>query len=176
MVQSQPSLQSFAEPIAVDFLNSVRRSNDRLIDRLDTGEALLSWLEQARLVPAAVLAVIRAETPSRELNEIAAQARNLREWFRTFVRVHWGRVLQDDDLEVLTPLNALLERDEAFCQLVEADSKVTGLDLQVRRRWGSPETLLVAIAQALATFIILSGIGPRDDAGLSCVAWKTSTR
>ena len=141
------------QPIAMDFLNSVHRSNGRVIDRLDSGEGLLRWLEQARLVPTGVLASLRTGVTAIELDEIAAQARGLREWFRAFVHTHWGRTLQDDDLDALTPLNALLERDEVFCQLVEADSKVTGLDLQVRRRWTSPESLLVAIAQALAAFI-----------------------
>ncbi len=137
------------EPVAVGFLNSIGHSNDRL----DTGEGLLAWVEQAQLVPSAVLVTWRSETPSMELNEIAARARTLREWFRAFVCAHRGRILQDEDLEALGPLNALLERDEVFCQLVEADTKVTGLDLQVRRRWGSPESLLIAIAQALATYI-----------------------
>ena len=141
------------QSIAMDFLNSVHRSNGRIIDRLDSGAGLLVWLEQTRLVPTGVLATLRTGATAIELDEIAARARVLREWFRAFVRNHWGRTLQDDDLEALTPLNALLERDEVFCQLVETDSKVTGLDLEVKRRWGSAESLLVAIAQALAAFV-----------------------
>jgi hypothetical protein len=136
-------------PVAMGFLNSIRDSNDRLA----TGEGLLLWLEHAHLVPTCVLATWRLEASSGELNEVAARARGLREWFRGFLREHWGRTLGDEDLEALAPLNTLLERDEVFCQLVETDSKITGLDLQVRRRWDSPESLLIAIAQALAAFI-----------------------
>jgi hypothetical protein len=131
------------------FLNSIRDSHDRLA----TGESLLLWLEQVQLVPSGVLATWRSGISSRELNEIAAQARGLREWFRAFMRVHRGRTLGDEDLEALAPLNTLLERDEVFCQLVEADSQITGLGLRVQRRWDSPESLLIAIAQVLAAFI-----------------------
>jgi hypothetical protein len=49
-----------------------------------------------------------------ELDEVAAQARALREWFRGFVLVHMGRPLTAKAQKLLEPLNRLLERDEGY--------------------------------------------------------------
>ena len=43
-----------------------------------------------------------------ELDKVAAQARELREWFRGFVRKHMGRPLTPKALSELEPLNPLL--------------------------------------------------------------------
>jgi hypothetical protein len=42
--------------------------------------------KQAHLVSAAVLERMRAQSLPGELNKVADQARNLREWFRSFVQ------------------------------------------------------------------------------------------
>jgi predicted RNA-binding Zn ribbon-like protein len=138
----------------LDFLNSVATPVDREIDWIDSGEGLLAWVEQARLVPAEVLDELRAEAIPRELDSVAAQARKLREWFRTFVHAHRGRPLVAKDLEALEPLNRLLQRDEAFGQIARRDhGGAAGLQLLTMRRWRSPEALLLPIAEALAKFV-----------------------
>ena len=43
---------------------------------------LLAWLEQAKLIDPSDAAAIRANSFPGELDEVAAQARALREWFR----------------------------------------------------------------------------------------------
>ncbi|MCX5554487.1 CGNR zinc finger domain-containing protein [Streptomyces sp. NBC_00038] len=92
-----------------------------------------------------------------ELDTVAAQARNLREEFRTFVREHKGRPLESEALGDLAPLNRLLARDEGFFQLdVDFDfaKKPNGPALQLRRvrRWRSPDSLL-PIGEALARLL-----------------------
>src|SRR5580658_3013744 len=94
----------------LDFLNSIATPIDTPIDWIDDGEGLLGWLEQARLVPGDVLADVRARALPGELDKVADQARNLREWLRDFVRQHKGRPLAATDLARLEPLNRLLER------------------------------------------------------------------
>src|SRR5215831_19340765 len=89
-----------------------------------------------------------------ELDKVADQARALREWFRGFVRRHMGRPLTPKALHELEPLNRLLERDEAFGRI--ARHRRDGgdrLELQVVRRWRSPESLLLPIGEALAKFV-----------------------
>jgi predicted RNA-binding Zn ribbon-like protein len=84
----------------------------------------------------------------------AAQARSLREWFRTFIRRHEGRSLTAKDLGELEPLNRLLERDEEFGRIVaHSDKKAICLELRTMRRWRSPESLLLPIGEALARFV-----------------------
>jgi predicted RNA-binding Zn ribbon-like protein len=135
----------------LDFLNSVATPADATLDWIDDGKGLLSWLEQAHLVPTDVLRKIRAHAPAAELDEIASQARNLREWFRAFVLEHKGRPLALPGVAELEPLNRLLGRDEAHYRLVlRPGGKPAALELQVVRRWGSPEALLLPIGEALA--------------------------
>ena len=139
---------------ALDFLNSIATPVDTPIDWIDSGEGLLNWLDQAELVPADVLKGIRAQALPGELDKVALQARNLREWFRGFVRSHKGRPLALKNLGELEPLNRLLERDEMFNRIVlQRETKPASLALQTARRWRSPDALLLPIGEALARFV-----------------------
>jgi predicted RNA-binding Zn ribbon-like protein len=141
-----------ADALALDFLNSVATPLDTEIDWIDDGDGLLAWLEQAQLVPAKTLETLRAQAMPGEFDNVAAQARSLREWFRGFVRQHKGRPLASEDLSELEPLNRLLERDEGFGRVVARDH-ASGLALRTMRRWRSPEALLLPVGEALAKFV-----------------------
>jgi predicted RNA-binding Zn ribbon-like protein len=143
-----------ADALGLDFLNSIATPVDTTIEWLDDGEGLLNWLEQAKLAPSAALENIRAQALPGELDRVADQARNLREWFRGFVREHKGRPLPAESLVELEPLNRLLERDEAFSRIALRNSAGTaGFELQSLRKWRTPETLLQPIGEALARFV-----------------------
>ena len=77
----------------LDFLNTLATPVDEQIDWIDDGDGLLAWLEQAQLVPATVLNTLKAQAMPGELDGVAAQARNLREWCRGFVRARSGKML-----------------------------------------------------------------------------------
>lgn len=142
------------DALGLDFLNSIATPADTTIDWIDSGEGLLSWLEQAQLMPADALKTIRAQALPGELDKVADQARNLREWFRGFVQRHKGRALALESLSELKPLNRLLERDETFSRIViQHEANPAPLALQVMRRWRSPEALLLPIGEALARFV-----------------------
>ena len=142
------------DALGLDFLNSIATPVDKAIDWIDGGEGLLNWLEQARLAPADALENIRTQALPGELDKVADQARSLREWFRDFVRKHKGRPLALADLSALAPLNRLLERDEAFSQIVLSHETRPAIPaLQPKRRWRSPEALLLPIGEALAHFV-----------------------
>src|SRR5262249_14935664 len=97
-------------------------------------------------------AALGAQALPGELDKVADQARGLREWFRGFVCDHMGRPLAAKHLRALEPLNRLLERDEAFSQVV-AGGGGPPLALWTTRRWRSPESLLLPIGEALARFV-----------------------
>ena len=152
-MQQAPAL-FIADASALDFLNSIATPIDVPVEWLGDGEGLLSWLGQAKLVPAPVLKQMRSQSSAGELNEVAEQARNLREWFRGFVEKHRGRPLTRDDLRKLERLNRVLERDQAFSQIAPVNSKEdNAFELRAMRRWDAPETLLLPIAEALARFV-----------------------
>jgi predicted RNA-binding Zn ribbon-like protein len=143
-----------ADSLGLDFLNSIATPVDTPVDWLDGGDGFLSWLAQAKLVPADALDELKARAMPGELDKVADQARALREWFRGFVRKHMGRPLTSRALHELDPLNRLLERDEAFSQISRRHhSDGNRLELLTMRRWRSPESLLLPIGEALAKFV-----------------------
>jgi len=142
------------DALGLDFLNSIATPVDTPIDWIDDGDGLLSWLEQAQLVPADALTSVRMQALPGELDAVADQARSLREWFRGFVRRHKGRPLNAKCLVQLEPLNRLLERDESFHRIVAAPkSEKRPLRFEAVRRWRTPEALLVPIGEALAQLV-----------------------
>jgi predicted RNA-binding Zn ribbon-like protein len=153
MSQKSPAI-FIADSTGLDFLNSVATPDDTEIDWIGNGEGLLAWLEQAHLVPADVLNAMRKQAKPGELDRVAAQARKLREWFRTFIREHRGKPLKALELGQLEPLNRLLSRDEGFGQLVaHKNGRTTAFEFQRARRWRSPESLLLPIGEALARLL-----------------------
>jgi predicted RNA-binding Zn ribbon-like protein len=149
MGQDQPAI-FVADALGLDFLNSIATPVDTPVDWIGNGDGLLDWLKQAHLVPDDALKSIRAQALPGELDNVADQARSLREWFRTFVQKHKGAPLTSRDLSNLGPLNRLLERDETFSRIESGNS---GLSLQTMRKWRSPESLLLPIGEALARFV-----------------------
>ncbi|MPW20209.1 hypothetical protein GCT13_25810 [Paraburkholderia sp. CNPSo 3157] len=143
-----------ADAPGLDFLNSVATPVDEPVDWISDGEGLLGWLEQAGMVPADVLAAVRAQSTSAELDEVAAKARSLREWFRGYVQKRKGRSLAVKDLRELEPLNQLLARDEQHGQIVaNGQDEATALTFRMTRKWQSAESLLMPIAEALARLV-----------------------
>jgi predicted RNA-binding Zn ribbon-like protein len=151
-VQRRPPAMFIADSLGLDFLNSIATPVDTPVDWLDGGDGFLDWLAQAKLVPADELDALKARAMPGELDKVADQARALREWFRGFVRKHAGRPLMPKALHELGPLNRLLERDETFSQILRRRDG-DRLELRMRRRWRSPESLLLPIGEALARFV-----------------------
>jgi predicted RNA-binding Zn ribbon-like protein len=143
-----------ADSTGLDFLNSLATPVDTPIDWIADGNGLVDWLKQANLVPREALDAIKRGAKPRELDKVAEQARDLREWFRGFVRKHMGRPLSARALRELEPLNRLLARDETFAKLVHVHDKSRDhLELRSVRRWRTPQSLLLPIGEALARFI-----------------------
>lgn len=153
-MQHRPPAIFIADSLGLDFLNSVATPVATPVDWLDSGDGLLKWLAQAKLVPADVLDELKARAMPGELDKVADQTRALREWFRGFVRKHMGRPLAPKALHELAALNRLLERDEAFSRISRhRRDEGDGLELRTMRRWRSPESLLLPIGEALAKFV-----------------------
>ncbi|BCQ27291.1 CGNR zinc finger domain-containing protein (plasmid) [Caballeronia sp. NK8] len=142
-----------ADAPGLDFLNSIATPVDEPVDWIGDGEGLLSWLEQAQLVPIEVLAHMRSHVAPAELDEVAAKARGLREWFRAFVQKRKGRPLSAKDLSELDALNRVLQRDEQHGVIVADANAASGFAYGMQRRWPTAESLLMPIVEALAKLV-----------------------
>lgn len=158
MTELRPPAFFVADSLGLDFLNSIAVPVDEIVEWLGSGEDLMAWLAQARLVPAEAVQTIRDSAGPGELDAVAAQARALREWLRGFVHKHMGAPLSADVIAELEPLNRLLARDEEFSRLVAGqetggDGGHGALQLLTQRRWRSPESLLLPIAKVMAELL-----------------------
>jgi len=155
-----------ADALGLDFLNRFSRNPAAF-----SGDALLAWLDEARLVPAEVLAAIRDAAVPGELDAVAAQARALGEWFRQFVYKHKGAYLAAGCVHELEPLNRILQHDFRYGQVTvgEADGQPSGLQWQVSRHWRSIDSLLLPIAQVMADLVCNEDFGlVRECEGTGC--------
>ena len=156
---TRPPAMFIAGDPSLDFLNSIGTPVDTVVEWLVDGEDLMAWLEQAELLPPEAAATIRANCFPGELDAVAAQARALREWFRSFILAHRGHSLGPDSLHELEPLNRVLERDDAYGAIVAKpagmtdQSSTSGLEWHTLRRWRTPDSLLLPIAHAIANFL-----------------------
>jgi predicted RNA-binding Zn ribbon-like protein len=159
---NRPAPMFIADHPGLDFLNSIGTPADTVVEWIGNGEDLLAWLVEAKLIDAAEVAFIRTNSFPGELDEVAAQARALREWFRDFVRSHMGRPLTGKALSLLEPLNRVLERDEGYGAIVPRPanqrklSSASGFELRRLRRWSTPNAVLLPIAEALAHLVCSS--------------------
>jgi predicted RNA-binding Zn ribbon-like protein len=179
MAQPRPAPFFIGDDLALDFLNSVAAPWGREIEWLTNGGDLVAWLEQAHAVPADVSTHFGALIRSRALDATASQARNLREWFRRFVRKHAGKPLERHALHDLAPLNELLAGDRIYRQIKVSDDErghdsedLQALRWQAKRNWNSPKSLLLPIAEAMGELVCQKDFTlVRKCEGPTCTLW-----
>ncbi|MFJ5298481.1 CGNR zinc finger domain-containing protein [Pseudomonas sp. NPDC088368] len=142
-----------ADAPALDFLNSIATPMTEPVDWIDDGDGWLDWLRQSGWVDESVLNTLRENALPGELDNAAAQARSLREWFRAFVLKHRGQPLDPSAASELGSLNRLLERDEKYAEITAGDGLDGKLSLGLKRRWRTPESLLLPVGEAIAEFL-----------------------
>ncbi len=174
-----------ADDPALDLLNSVAAPWGKGIEWLGKGEDYLGWLEKAGLIPSEVSRKFRDKKWASALDEVAAQARDLREWFRTFVKTHAGQPLEATALSDLKKINAVLERGGTYRQieLRSADAEIPSEVIQDERgqsafqwhrhrRWQSPEDLLIPLAEAMGDLICMGNFSRvKNCEGPTCTLW-----
>lgn len=154
-----------ADHRALDFLNSVASPHGKKIDWLDDGPALLAWLRQAFGDPSGT------SFGSKETNAMAAHARTLREWFRSFVTRHAGTELTAAVARALKPLNELLASDQCYQQIVAGDGDEP-LVLRGSHRPAAPNAALQPVAHAIADLLCHTDFTQvRQCEGEGCTLW-----
>ena len=174
---ARPEPLFIADDPALDLLNSVGAPWGTHIEWLGGGRELLVWLEQAGLVPTEVSMRFREETSPEALDDVAAQACELREWFRAFVAAHAGRRLGPAALADVDKINRLLARDETYRQIEpqgmnSRGTRSSSFQWRRHRRWRTPEDLLLPIAEAMADLICHADFERvKNCGGPTCTMW-----
>ena len=146
----------------IDFLNSVAVPVDAVVDWIGNGSDFVDWLKQAGLLSARDISIIQSNFSSAELDRVALRARELREWFRDFVKAHQGKSLSPQALKKLGPLNELLNLDQFFWSIVAGAASDNDTNegpspsifrLRPQRRWRTLESVLAPVAEELARVI-----------------------
>ncbi|MDL2403639.1 CGNR zinc finger domain-containing protein [Rhizobium mayense] len=139
---------------SMDFLNSIENSEMPSSDCLRDGLGLVRWMELAGLIDGAT-ATKMSRIDNGALDEIAAEARALREWLRSMHIAGRGIVIDNPDVQ-LAPLNAILARDNSFgCVVLDGYHEGDHPHFAVERtnRWDDPRELLQPIAAAIAQLL-----------------------
>ena len=146
----RPDAFFVGDHLAMDFLNSVAMPSGEWIEWLVNGADLVNWLLQAGVIDAKIAKRFRSEN-TRALDDVAAEARVLREWLRNFAKQHAGKPFRQNILKELEPLNQLLARDGVYFQIGASDGNAPSM--QKMRRWEKPEELLSPIAEAIGDLV-----------------------
>ena len=120
---------------------------------MSSGDNMVSWLDQAGLVPRLILRRLQCESDQIALDAVAARARELRDWLRVFVNERRGRPLVNVTISELGLLNRTLAADEKFSRVVPFDAQGSAATLHLVRRWSFAGSLLPPIAEAVADLI-----------------------
>jgi predicted RNA-binding Zn ribbon-like protein len=154
-----PRASFIAECRGLDFVNSGDSPETSQLDWMGSGERLIGWLEQAGLVPRAVLRKFRPDARSGKLDRVASRARELREWLRAVIHKYRGGSFAGVDISVFETLNRILLEDERYIQIARSHGKGPPLTLRLMRRWSAPDSLVWAIAESVAHLIYEEDFG-----------------
>ncbi len=138
--------------LALDFLNTIAAPRGTPVEQIGNGRDLVNWLVGAGVLDQAEAARLAASWPQGDLDKVAQEAMDLREWFRGVVarvKVGGSGALAPADM---MRLNSLLARDATF-QRVEPANEDGRLRVVTGRIWRDPGALLVPVAVAMADLL-----------------------
>jgi len=152
----------------LDFVNSTAGVGSHRVDLFGNGASYLTWLGLAGLISPADRSIIKKRFSSADMDDVAAQAVEIREWLRPVIAV-WRRETGGIPPDVAARLNAILEADRRYLQFHESD----GLpDLREHRHWAEASQLLVPPVGAAAELL---AVGDRNLVrhcdGVDCTMW-----
>ncbi|HEV7690325.1 MAG TPA: CGNR zinc finger domain-containing protein [Hyphomonadaceae bacterium] len=135
-----------ADHPALDFVNTHAQPDGVPTEWVGDGDALISWLRESSLIPHGDERAIRAAFTRADLDQVAKDARSLRQWFRGAVTEKLTPAL----LQAATRrVNAILKDDEQVRLLDMEDA----LDWKTQRLWRSPKSILGPIAEQMGKLL-----------------------
>lgn len=136
--------------LALDFLNTIAAPSGALVDWLRDDAALVDWLVGAFVLPGPVGARLLRKKDRSQRDEVAREARQLREWLRAIVERMSIDPARSFAAQELAGLNSLLARYPAHLHVAPVAG---GVALTSERPWSDTGELLAPIAEAIAELV-----------------------
>lgn len=146
----RPAVFVVADHTALDFLNTRTSPYGVQFDWLSDGADLLDWLVTVKALDAATAEHLAAIWNPARIDQAAAEAGELREWFRAALKQR--HKTGEFSPEVIERLNDLLKRDSGYGQISAPDAD-GHRHISDRLHWGDPGQLLVPIAASIANLV-----------------------
>jgi predicted RNA-binding Zn ribbon-like protein len=134
---------------ALDFLNTSYTPEGKSVETIGTGRAFAEWLVRVGLVPSEELARLQRRFGTKAIDAAAAEAREVREWLRTWL-TRWRAAPRRDYSQEIERLNELLARHRSHREVVATKD---GHALVEKADFSDPKSLLGAIAAQIAALI-----------------------
>lgn len=147
-IQIPPAMR-FGDHLALDFLNTVATLKGGVVEWLGTGPQWLTWMVESGLLEEKDSADLASRCGGPALDGALREARGLREGFRAALA--GAKLTGAWDLEFIARLNVLLEPDSSYLRI--AEDGPGGRQILRVRRWQTPGTLLVAIAEQMGELL-----------------------
>jgi|HigsolmetaAR201D_1030396.scaffolds.fasta_scaffold04016_4 predicted RNA-binding Zn ribbon-like protein len=153
---------------AVDFLNTVYGPEGRKIETIGNGKDFLEWLQAAGLLDTNQAARLQRKLGARGLDTAASEARELRDWARTWLARWRSAPTRAYAMEIET-LNRHLSHRVTRQEVVRTSD---GLHIVERPQLESAKDLLALLAEQIAKLV--SEEDPalfKSCAGSDCTLW-----
>jgi predicted RNA-binding Zn ribbon-like protein len=138
-----------AGQLALDFVNTVMTPQGTEIELIGDGRAFVDWLVAAALLDAGAAARFKRQLGAAALDELAAEARELRRWATAWI-ARWRSDPHASYEVELRRLNSLLAHAGEYHQLVQRGER---FEIVKQRRSDSPGEVLAAIALQIANLL-----------------------
>jgi predicted RNA-binding Zn ribbon-like protein len=155
---------------ALDFLNTAFTppTGGEPVEMIGDGQAMVAWLEKARLLNAGTASKLRRRFGADALDDVAAEARKFRQWATSWLE-RWRGTPEGDYTAELRHLNRLLEQEKGYRQIVADGARLT---LVEHSRIDADRELILRVASQVA--LLVTSEQPelvKRCAGADCILW-----
>jgi predicted RNA-binding Zn ribbon-like protein len=167
-MQHEATALFLADHPALDFLNTRYGPESREVEVITDGAALLRWLVAAQWIDASTAGRLKRRWGASALDELAADARKLRDWASPWI-ARWSAEPAADYGVELRRINGALAHKRAHAELLQAQGS---LELVERAELDAPAQLLARLAEPLAQLV--ASEDPelvKHCAGQECTLW-----
>ncbi|MEJ2793415.1 CGNR zinc finger domain-containing protein [Iodobacter sp. LRB] len=140
-----------ADHLALDFINSIAKPQNDVIEFIPDGSSLLVWLQDAQLITAGEAEHLATRFGLNQLDQIAHRARAIREEFRAILEeIKYSQALPESSTLLLSNINHLLHEDPRLVEVQLIEGKVSKTQI---RRWEKVEQVLASIAETIVDLL-----------------------